>query len=249
MKRRILAITIAVLMMAPLFISGCARDDVAIVRIQLENMPRSTAANSNSVFERVFRLLVPSAYAQWDYPNTDLQVILTAPDLEDVVFNMPYAMDSAVTIEVPAGPQRKITVYGFQDFGEGMDKTWGGHAEVDLNPGDVRDVQINMLPIVYVSAYFDQNVSRVKVNWSSITENPESTLYGVIGYRVYRSDVGTEGPLKPIGNSVGINSFEYIDDNSGGFVPGDACYYTVSVYTSILEGELSDPIMYEQPPY
>ncbi len=235
MKRRILAITIAVLMTAPLFISGCARDDVAIVRIQLENMPRSTAANSNSVFERVFRLLVPSAYAQWEYPNTDLQVILTAPDLEDVMFNMPYAMDSAVTIEVPSGPQRRITVYGFYYDGQATTiKNWGGHVELDLNPGDVRDVVINMLPIVAMPEAFYEGAAMVM--WTPVYYETEGE-YGITGYRIYRSDTGPNGQYNPIGVASGSMVGDFPDATVRA---GNTYYYKISVLAGELEGELSD---------
>jgi len=235
MKRNHFTIIPALIMLLPLVSVKCARDDVAIVRIQLENMPKSTAMNSDSIVSRVFSWIVPSAWAQWDYPNTDLQVILTAPDLEDVVFKMPNAVDSAVTIEVPSGAQRKITVYGFQDYGEGMDKTWGGHAEVDLNPGDVRDVTINMLPFITIWNAYSEGETIAYIEWGAVSD--QAPIYDIQGYHIYKSDTGLEGSFVRIGTENGILASSFYDLN---VVNGVTYYYKVSVFTNNNEGELSD---------
>lgn len=238
MGRRWLIVACACLVLLPVIMTGCSRDDVAIVRIQLQNMPQGAPQNTSSIFERVFRWFVTDAIAGWSYPNTALQVVLTAPDLEDVTFNVPYEQQSTITIEVPSGSNRKITVYGFNDYTEYIEKTWGGHVEVDLNPGDEVEVQINMLPVVTPWA---SQEGTAYINWNPVsTQEP---VFGVQGYNIYRSDSGPEGPF----NLIGTAESGYIDSDyyDWSIDPEQSFYYAVSVFTATMEGELSEPCLYQ----
>lgn len=238
MRRRILAIMIAVLMAAPFVMTGCSRDDVAIVRIQLENMPQGTAGNSNSIVSRIFRWFVTEAWAASPLPNTVLKVILTAPDLTDVSFDIP-ADQREVSLEIPSGPARRITVHGYYDNGNVVVKNWGGHVELDLNPGDEIDVQINMLPVVTMWSVISE-MDSMYVEWGMVAE--QEGLYGILGYHIYRSVSGPVGPFNIVGTETGITASIHYDYS---VEEGKTYCYAVSVFTNTLEGELSDPSLEE----
>lgn len=231
MKRRSIYLLLIMLMLAPVFTLSCARDDVAVVRIQLENMPQRTAVNSKSIFERVFRWFVTEAWAvsHWQYPITSIECIISAPDLADTTFSLP-ASETELSIEVPAGLSRRITVYAGKDY----PRDFGGHVELDLNPGDEVDAVINMVPVTTIT--YCQFIGGINVNWNIITPN----AYGVIGYHIYRSDI-PEGPYLAVGtaNTNGAATSQF-QDKSGPFITGNYYYYKVSAYTGSSEGEMSE---------
>jgi hypothetical protein len=233
MQKRSIIVMLIMLMLATVFTLTCSRDDTAIVRIQLENMPKSTAVNTTSIFERVFRWFVTEAWAmaqpRWELPPTSIEGIISAPDLNDVSFSIP-ASERILTIGVPAGPSRRITVYA----GKNYSREFGGHVELDLSPGDEVDAVINMVPITDITFAEPLDFpSRILLQWSVI-----SPSYGVTGYKIHRSDLPA-GPYFAVGSVSGVDNSMF-EDTSGPFINGKFYYYRVSAYTDVSEGELSD---------
>jgi len=221
--------------MAPVFTFNCSRDDVAIVRIQLKNVPQSAARNENSIFERVFRWFVTEAWAMtsWEPDPQSLQVLITAPDLEDISFEIPPS-EKSLTLELPSGSARRITVYG-TTTANSFGKNWGGHAELNLNPGDEVDVQIDMLPVMKIESTNSRQISNyLQIRWYQV----QSGTYGITGYKIYRSDF-PEGPYFAVGSVSGASAYQF-DDKSIPFAENTYYYYKVSAYKSTSEGELSE---------
>jgi len=225
---------LALLILAPLFTMNCSGDDTAIVRIQLVNVPEGAVQSSNSVFERVFRWFVPSAWAtipqSWVLPWNSIQIVISAQDLEDITFTMPPT-ERVLSLELPAGPARRITAYG---IGTSYGKNWGGHVEINLNPGDDIDAQINMLPMT--TLVMDGSVN---LQWGTV-----GTTYGVTGYNIYRAE-NINGPYKKIKTVVGVSTSGTSDNDT--LISGVTYYYKINVNTADSEGELSDSKSYVYP--
>jgi hypothetical protein len=231
--RRIFVVMMVVLILAPLVMTGCSRDDVAVVRIQLKNVPQGTAQNTNSIFERVFRWFVPNVYAvtppPWVIPWNEIQVVISAPDLEDITFVIPPT-ETSVTLELPVGPNRRITAYGINSSSN-FGRNWGGSVEINLNPGDEIDAVINMLPMTQVLADYWGGPS-VSMQWSVV-----GSTYGVTGYNVYRAE-NPDGPYEKIQTIAGVSASSATDSDN--LIIGITYYYKVSVITAASEGEKSN---------
>ena len=235
MQKRSIIILLIMLMLAPVFTLTCSRDDTAIVRIQLKNVPQSTAHTANSIFERVFRWFVREAWAMssWVTIPESLKVIITAPDLEDISFEIPPS-ETSLTLELPSGSARKIAVYGYTTVSS-FGKNWGGYAELNLNPGDDVDVQIDMLPVMKIDSTNSYQLSTyIQLQWFQV----QSGTYGIIGYNIYRSDF-PEGPYFAVGSASGVSAYRF-NDNSITFAENTYYYYKVSAYTDTTEGEFSE---------
>lgn len=235
MKKRLLILSVAVLMVVPFFITGCSRDDVAIVRVQLQNLPEGLSQNTNSFFEKVFRWFVPNAYAGviW-YPDlSTITVKITAPDLESIEFNIPKT-ETQISLEIPAGPERKITVIGYYSGMPG--KNWGGHVEVNLSPGDEIDTQINMLPMTVI-----WNISAsagVSMSWAAVANKGNIT-----NYNIYRA-TAPEGQYAKV-LSAAYGQTGGVDNNA--LLSKTTYYYKICVATATSEGELSDYVSVATP--
>lgn len=218
-------------LLAPVFSLQCASEDMAVVRIQIYNLPRNASLNGTSLFDRFFGIFVSSAYAgsPWMLPPQTVQVVISAPDLSDIVFEMPPT-ETSLVLEVPAGPARRITVYGIETT-YGFGKEWGGHAEVDLNPGDEKDVRINMLPMIKFTSINEDGP--IYMSWSTLLSDYNGLVQG---YNIYRSESPDENYVK----------IESITDYQNGFSSDpnfNQCttyYYKINVSSSLGEGELSD---------
>lgn len=227
MKRRSIAVLLTMIMLASVAVLNCSRDDTAVVRLRLQNMPRSSANNPNSIVERLFRWFVNEAWAFQHWQSiTTIECVISAPDLEEMSFSLP-ATETELTVEVPAGPARRITVYA----GDVFPKDFGGHVELDLNPGDEVDAVINMVPTTSITNCMYTG-SSVMVYWGAV-----SPPYGIAGYNVYRSDV-PEGPYFAACTAPAPDAMQ-CEDLSGPFVTSTNYYYRVSAYTAGTEGEMS----------
>ncbi|MBP7585654.1 MAG: fibronectin type III domain-containing protein, partial [Spirochaetes bacterium] len=129
---------------------------------------------------------------------------------------------------------RKIAVYGYTTVSS-FGKNWGGYAELNLNPGDEVDVQIDMLPIMKIDSINSRQVSNyLQIQWYQV----QSGTYGITGYKIYRSDF-PEGPYFTVGTASGASAYQF-NDNSIIFDQNTYYYYKVSAYTGTTEGELSE---------
>ncbi len=128
-------------------------------------------------------------------------------------------------MEVPAGPDRRITVYGSTtDHG----KEWGGHAELTLNPGEVKDVNVNMVPWTNLTSVGGS--ADVQIFWEMT-----GAIYNVQGYRLYRAE-SVAGPYEMI-KEIPNPETGFASDNPS---RGKTYYYKITVYTTNAEGEFSD---------
>jgi len=91
-----------------------------------------------------------------------------------------------------------------------------------------------MLPVVGMPTVMNEGTARVL--WGQISD--QEGLFGIVGYRIFRSDTGPEGPFNPVGTEYGIMAGMYEDST---VEVGRTYYYSVSVITDVLVGELSDP--------
>lgn len=235
MNRKLIVTMIVAALLSPIVTMQCARDDMAVVRIQIYNMPRNTSHNGNSLIDRLFGFFMPAAYAgsPWMLPPQIVQVVISAPDLSDIVFDLPPT-ESSFVLEVPAGPARRITVYGIETT-YGFGKEWGGHAEVDLNPGDERDVQINMLPMVKFNSINEDGP--IFMSWNAL----QSDYNGLVqGYNIYRS----ESPDDNYVNIESIPGLQASGTSDANFTQCTTYYYKINVSSTLGEGELSDYYQY-----
>ncbi|MBP7582766.1 MAG: fibronectin type III domain-containing protein [Spirochaetes bacterium] len=234
MKRKHLVAIITLLMLAPMFTMNCSRDDTALVRIQLVNVPGGAAQSSNSVFERVFRWFVPSAWAgaTWSYGWSKLTVKITAPDLESIEFDIPTT-DRQIFVELPAGSARRITVIGYNSTSL-YGNNWGGHVELNLNPGDEINAQIDMLPMTII---WSVNPSAtIEIWFAGVSPN----YGGITHYNIYKSK-NPDGPYDKVSTTAYGQSIAFDDT---GLVPGIPYFYKISTVTPSAEGELSEYFPY-----
>ncbi len=226
MKKRMQILMLVALMLVPLVTLNCARDDVAIVRIQIQNLPQG-AMRGNSLMDRLLGLIIPHAHASsgWASDRESLEIRLSAPDLVDVITPIPLST-TELAMEIPAGADRKISVFSYTSL-NAVPKNWGGHAIVSVNPGDETTVTINMLPMTNISNVMYS--AEIMISWETTGIVPN---YGTIGYRVYRAEVA-EGPYAMIAQTA---SSPYMDTP----VAGKRFYYKIAVYTATSEGELTD---------
>jgi len=235
MKTSVIMISVMLIMTA--VTAGCSRDDMALVRVRLENIPVGVSSNGNSMMNRFLAFLAPAAYAaapSWSLPPQVVRVVISAPDLRDTVFDLPPT-ESVFTLEVPAGPARRITVYGIETS-YGFGKEWGGHATFDLQPGDEKDAVITMLPMTRITSLSEDGP--IYINWDVLQNNYNGL---VAGYKIYRSQ-------KPDSNFENVATVpDYTIWYGTDDTPFNQCtlyYFKIAVYSNSLEGEMSDPVPY-----
>jgi hypothetical protein len=130
---------------------------------------------------------------------------------------------TSFTIEVPAGDQRTLTVIAY----DGAQRNTGGHATVDLVPGDEKIVQIQMLPI-------PTNIFPPYGSGSLAWDDAVIPGFTLVKYVIYESTT-LNGDYIKSGETV-----SYECSSCG--IAGN--YYKVSaVYNIHGEGEQSDPFL------
>ncbi len=218
---------------------GCSHDDTAIVTINLEQINSTARLNrSTNLFSKLYGLFVSNAYAYspgpsvaWASGRDTLSIIVTGDDIGTISMSVPPTQTS-FKVEVPAGMQRKITVLTANSTDANYKGiNWGGHAVVDLSPGDETNITITMLPMTKINVIDKPYPATLAPNWNMV-----SGISVVKGYKLYRS-TAAEGPYSLVATIATTTTYYY--ENSS-LTSGVRYYYKVSVYTTNAEGELSE---------
>ncbi len=207
-----------------LALNKCSSGTTAHVTINLKSQQLSHSTPNNSLFQKLLNLFISPAYAKgspWDPAHTTVKITATASDMETIeVVAAPYV--ETVTMEIPAGSARTITVIAY----DGTQRNTGGHAQIDLTPGEEKVVQIQMLPIP--TNLFSPYTGSLAWDYSTITGYVPSK------YFIYESNVidGIYGKITEL----------TFNEWSSGATSGK--YYKVSMYFNTYgEGETSDPYL------
>jgi hypothetical protein len=158
-----------------------------------------------------------------------MELVISAPDMEDITMPIPKS-ERNISIELPVGPERRITIYGYES-GMLFGKNWGGHVELNLNPGDDISVDIRMLPVTKFE--YSSFIGGIELHWFALS----APAYDLQGYKIYRSDY-LDGPYNFIGLASGATQSVFTDSSS--HIVGNHYYYKISTFSSMQEGELSD---------
>jgi hypothetical protein len=205
----------------------CGQPDSAFVTIDLGRPGTHYSYSKPGLGEKLLRVFSRRAYAVTNtFPSGhgDLSVEVTAPDLEKIQANIPSDA-SDFTIEIPAGKDRRITVYSFHSgtYQAGLTPTpynsynYGGHQTLDLQAGDEVTIPVTMRPMTKIT-----NVSGT----TGITITAIDFSLGTLSY--YRS-TNPDGPYVKLSGSSDALSVH------------GTYYYFVSITISSIEGEKSKP--------
>jgi hypothetical protein len=236
-QRAFFMIAIAVLAAA---LVSCSQSSTATVTIDT-GLGRRDSYRSVSFIDRIIAFLSLGSEAQADPPSVSVDYItltISGPDMDTMEATI--SRDTGViTLEVEAGESRRFTVETYLDDGYGvMLKEYGGISTVDLSPGEFKTITIQMgnLPDQPVINQFGSGTGPdyLQPRWNPVPY--------VVGYHLYRSEVGDQGPFTRIATIPEdmINSFT--DYN---LLPGAMYWYKVSGYNQYGEGRISDPTFLE----
>ncbi len=230
-KRAIVSALIVIVMLTGL--AACSHDDSTLVTIHIDDFNNPEVGYTYPFIRRIFSFFVSQAYgAGW---ASDYQSVALAVEGEGMgTMNQTISGKiSTFSILVPAGRQRKITVY-LSDTTYG--RVWGGHVTSDMVPGAELDLSITMFPMTAITSINSPQTGLINVYWNEIYSN--YTYSKVIkGYNVYRSPA-PDGVYDKIGQVAptfvaGTNTYS---DNS--LKSGATYYYRISTYTDDGEGEM-----------
>jgi len=224
MKTRKIYITILIILISAFLFVNCSSENTTTVTINFSNK-NNTAVEEKGILDRILDLFLTKAYAQsWIPDKTSVKILVEALDMSTIEVDVPNDIDQYVLV-IPSGKERKITVLSFD---KNNIRSAGGHATLDLNPGEVVTVTIRILPITDISV---STGYEVYIIWTAMDIYPECT-----GYKLYGSE-SAAGPYKEIWSTASC-SLNYLYDRSG---PEHVTYYyKLTVLTSTGEGEPSD---------
>jgi hypothetical protein len=211
---------------------GCSHDDTAIVTIQIANYDKISSNYMNPFLQRLFSFFITEAYAvssNWTKNYQSIILVVEGEGMETITQSIP-ATSSSFSTEVPAGNQRKFTVYcSDSTFG----KTWGGHAIADLDPNSEKTLSVTMFPMTKITST-TAGTSSVIINFDPVNSNYTGYVNGIKGYYLYRASTAG-GSYQKVQTLL---STAYSATDSG--LAKGTYYYKMSVYTNDGEGELCD---------
>ncbi len=226
------------------FAVGCADGDMAEVTIHLNTEGRTSAIRPSAI-DRIISFITMSSRLEAQTAQESVDVInisITGPDMDPVSSTGISPDTTTVTLYVPAGNSRKITVVAFEDSGQGFFiRRYGGVETVNLISGETRNVAIDMgqlpNPPDYLSAYTAQQ--GIELTWSYSIEP-----VGLKGFVVYKSEAASSGYSIFIEGKKEdfqvLSQYTHIDVNGlNGSSPGGPTYYKVSATNQYGEGEMS----------
>jgi hypothetical protein len=219
---------------------------MAEVTIHLNTEGRTSVIRPSAI-DRIISFISMSSRleAQTAQESVDtIDIVITGPDMNAVSSTGISPDTTSVTLHVPAGNSRKITVVAYEDSGQGyFIRRYGGIATVNLISGETRSVAIEMgqlpNPPEYVSACGDCVQQGIRLTWSYSAE-PE----GLKGFVVYKSESESSGyKIFVEGKKEDFLDFSQYAQNDvngrNGFSDAGPTYYRVSATNQHGEGEMS----------
>ncbi len=207
--------------------TGCSHDDTALVTIHIERRIDAIHSYSNSVFDSIFTLFFPNAYATtwgWSLAYDSVALTVTGEGMADINAAIPPG-STTFTTEVPSGTNRKITVIAYN----GTVRNAGKSVITDLGSGEEVTIQMKLLPITIVTS-LSSSTGTMYVSFESVEI--------ATGYNIYRSDTA-DGPYTKVGTKAQVAS-EFITFDDTPIIDGKMYYYKVSMYNNDGEGEQSN---------
>ncbi len=192
------------------------------------------------LIDRFLLLFSEKAYAitAWVSGTTKISLTVSGQGMDNITADIPFSYSSpttiSYTIQVPAGTQRKFSIVSSAVSGGQVAKNWGGKTLVDLSPGDLVNININMVPMTFITLLYNMlGPGVLGVYWQQGTGYPAYVNSGSV--RIYRSDA-PNGQFSLVQTSPFSTS--YVSDT--GLQSGKTYYYKVSVVTTYGESAQSD---------
>lgn len=212
------------------FIS-CYSGDTAIVTIHIQGGNTAAAEHPlkvKSLIERFLMLFSSPAYA-WSDDRERYSLTITAPDMETIMLDSITPETTSVSLEIPAGLNREITLACFE-YEDSV--TWLGRSSVSLTAGQESNIVMKMIPVTALTEVYN-NGEYMSVRFGNASPY-------ALGYRLYRSNT-REGTYTFVANHILGNCEEecWIYDYSTS--PSDTYFYKVTVIGEYGEGLPTDP--------
>lgn len=160
-----------------------------------------------SWFDRAIAFLSIAQPLQADTPPGDLPwpvdlitVTVTAPDMNAITKEIPLDTGK-ITMEIPAGSQRKFEVVAFYNNDGTFERQFGGIKTADLSPGQSVYLNIEMGQLTPIQPLWDPYENRVNIQYDTYFTKP-------IYFKVYQY-IGVGGPY--VYNLIDIVEVDSLD--------------------------------------